>query len=299
MSGLSEADGYLIGQIQAGDQQGWSQLVDRFQGRLTAFAGARLSSFADAEDAVQETFISFLKSIPSFRKQCSIETYLFTIIRRKIIDAYRRKGCKNFCLIQDVYTSDENAVSPLDNYIADDPSVSFYARKDEQVERIAPVLENALLDLLAGYKKNTLFNELKIIELLFYCHLSNSDIAKITSTDASAIAVIKHRALKNIKSKLQSTAFNDSHDDAVFENMLTSVWQNSRLSCPKRSTIGSYLLETLDEGWNDYVDFHLNRIGCHFCMANLKDLKDQDQKSSVKSLHTKIFQSTVGFLRKA
>ena len=55
----------------------------------------------DAEDVVQETFVAFLRSIARYRGECDLETYLFALMRRKIIDSYRSAGARRVCLIQD------------------------------------------------------------------------------------------------------------------------------------------------------------------------------------------------------
>ena len=83
-----------------------------------------------------------------------------------------------------------------------------------------------------------------------------------------------------------------------FENLLHEIWEFQRLSCPKRSTIGAYLLETLDQSWYSYVDFHLNKLGCHFCRANLEDIRRQNTESKTSDLHVRVIESTVGFLHK-
>jgi RNA polymerase sigma-70 factor (ECF subfamily) len=85
MSELTEAERYLLESIRQGDADAWSQLVQRYQGRLLAFAHGRMRRSADAEDLVQETFLAFLKGLAAFRGQANLETYLFTILRRKII----------------------------------------------------------------------------------------------------------------------------------------------------------------------------------------------------------------------
>src|SRR5207253_8421126 len=42
MAQLTEADRYLLSQITGGDSSAWSQLVQRYQGRLLAFARGRM-----------------------------------------------------------------------------------------------------------------------------------------------------------------------------------------------------------------------------------------------------------------
>ena len=89
---LTETEQLLLDQVRAGDHAGWDQLVDRFQGRLLAFARTQLPQPADAEDTVQETFVSLLQSLDRFRGEASLETWLFQLLRRRIADHHRRAG---------------------------------------------------------------------------------------------------------------------------------------------------------------------------------------------------------------
>src|SRR4051812_33817246 len=57
------------------------------------------------------------------------------------------------------------------------------------------------------------------------------------------------------------------------EHSLGAVWRRERLTCPPRDQLGSYLLEVLDDGLQQYVTFHLETVGCPYCHANLADLK--------------------------
>ena len=78
------------------------------------------------------------------------------------------------------------------------------------------------------------------------------------------------------------------------------IWRRHRLSCPTREQLGSYLLGVLDQGHADYIAFHLEKIACRLCHANLEDLQRQQQESGevVQSRRTKYFQSTAGHLRR-
>ena len=94
------------------------------------------------------------------------------------------------------------------------------------------------------------------------------------------------------------SAVTEIPESAQFENLLTEIWQFRRLSCPKRSTIGAYLLKTLEKSWQSYVEFHLNKLGCHFCRANLEDMELKTRENQNDSFRKRIMESTVGFLHK-
>ena len=48
------------------------------------------------------------------------------------------------------------------------------------------------------------------------------------------------------------------------DHSLGAVWRRERLTCPTREKLGSYLLQTLDDAEQDYIDFHLRTIACPF-----------------------------------
>lgn len=298
MSGITDAERYLLEQIRRGDGPAWEKFVGQYRGRLLRFAQAKAGQRADAEDLVQETFIGFLTGLGDYRGDASPETYLFTILRRKIINSYRSAHAKNIGLIQDVYRGGEEGDS--DAFAAlpgREATASWYVRRDENKDRIRTVLGTALTELVDGYKSGLNFRDLTIVELLFYCQLSNMDTSKIVGISERNIAVIKHRCLKQVKEAIAAAAVSFD-DSAGFENLLTEVWESGRLSCPKRSTIGAMLLGTLESDWQGYVDFHLNRLGCHFCRANFEDLKQETADDPSKMIHARIMESTVGFLHK-
>lgn len=160
------------------------------------------------------------------------------------------------------------------------------------------VLTDALSGLVDGFKSALKFRDLQIIELLLYCHFSNKDVAKIMGMNERAIALIKHRSLKQIRERIETSRLPVGPSSEDFENLLTDIWKVQRFSCPKRSTIGAFLLGTLDKQWHDYVDFHLSTLGCRFCVANFEDIKSQSEKNKNTKLRARIMESTAGFLQK-
>ena len=296
MSELSQGEQYLIDQIRAGSAEGWSALVERFEGRLIAFATSRSIKRADAEDLVQETFVKFLGGLATYREEASLETYLFMILRRRIIDFLRGRK-PSVCLMQEGEDDEPIGFEPP----APDLTASTYARRDEQLEQFRSILSEVLGQMIGGLKEGENFRDLKIVEMIFYAQLRNKDIAKLMAMDEKAIALIKHRWLKQLRERVESR-LNDQDFSALeasaADSLLTDIWESQRLSCPKRSTVGGYLLKTLESAWQDYVHFHVEKLGCHFCRANLHDLRTET-KQAPRALRDRVMQSTVGFFRKS
>ncbi len=311
MAELSEGDRYLLKQIIAGDSAGWSQLVTAYQGRLLAFARSRLARKQEAEDLVQDTFIAFLEGIKRFRENASIETFLFTILRHKLIDLFRGKQ-KRTSFIQDLPGSGDSDEDFAQQIQGTTYTASWYARQDEQDEQLRDIALlmrlNALIDRLKQGEnfRDSYFRDRNV---LFYAQIRNKDAATLLNMDEKAIALIKHRALKEIRENVvqsgklgkqaASPITNPSWEQAATTtSLMTEVWEQHRPTCPKRSTVGRFLLGTLDDPWKAYVDFHMNKLGCQFCRANLDDLKKQTEEQP-KVLHERVLQSTIGFFKPA
>jgi hypothetical protein len=63
--------------------------------------------------------------------------------------------------------------------------------------------------------------------------------------------------------------------------------------------LGSYLLGAMPDDQHSYVKFHLEKIGCRICQANLADLqRQQDEVTEISAgRRQKYFQSSAGYLR--
>ena len=71
------------------------QWVANYGDYLLNYAYIRVSSKEVAEDLLQDTFISALKAQSGFRGDSSEQTWLTSILKRKIIDFYRKKSTQN------------------------------------------------------------------------------------------------------------------------------------------------------------------------------------------------------------
>ena len=69
-----------------------SQRLSAVRPRLLAFARLQLADQSYAEDLVQETLVAALESLPGFRGQSKFETWVFGILRHKLVDTIRRRG---------------------------------------------------------------------------------------------------------------------------------------------------------------------------------------------------------------
>ncbi len=64
--------------------------VDEYADYLYNYAVARVGEAEIAKDLVQETFFAGLKSAPNYKGEASERTWLIAILKRKVIDHYRK-----------------------------------------------------------------------------------------------------------------------------------------------------------------------------------------------------------------
>ncbi|MDA0809531.1 MAG: RNA polymerase sigma factor [Planctomycetota bacterium] len=298
---LSEIDHQLVNGVLAGRSEDWEELVSQFHGRLLAFARRRLGQNADAEDAVQETFLSFMKSLKAFRGEARLETWLFQLLRRRIADAHRRAGRRQhvqLCLTDSQAADDDYHPSAKQAAASVDQSASWYVRQEEQQANDRAALLKAVSSSTDRLKADRRFQDLKTFDLLFFAHWRNQEIAQELGLEETAVAVLKHRFIQRVARQL---GFNADRRDQSIQNpdLLTEVWRDGRPSCPKRTTLGKYILGTMPEDWDDFVTFHVERLGCEFCAANLEDLTTEinaPANETVDQLRGRILESTIGFL---
>ncbi len=107
------------------------------------------------------------------------------------------------------------------------------------------------------------------------------------------------QALRDDPSLVDRLAAINARRDAGLHS-LGEIWRRHRLSCPTRQQLGSYLLGAVPDATADYLDFHVEVVGCRYCRANLADLKNRQAEESqdVDTRRRKYFQSSAGFLRR-
>ena len=299
-----EGDRYLLDAIRAGDAEAYRQLIDRFSGRLAACASRRLSGTGiDPEDAVQEAFMGLLQSIDRLEGVRSIEAYLFRILRNKVVDLTAKRpeahGMHRVPLAQpeDSAGGGSRGYEPLSP--AETPS--SHARREEAADVRGEVLADILDELIGEHQKEKNFRDLKSLELLFYRSWKNRDIAREVGTSEPTVTRIKAAALDALARKASRHPRMDRSLELLpaeedLSGLIRETWQRNLFSCLKRSTLGAFALEALDEEWTDYIRFHLETVGCEVCQANLDDL-ESEKREPVADLRERLFASSVGFVR--
>lgn len=81
----------IVHAARAGDVRAFATLVDMYYARCLRFAMHMLASRADAEEAVQDTFVRVYRAFPSYREQDAFEPWLFRILGNRCRTAGARQ----------------------------------------------------------------------------------------------------------------------------------------------------------------------------------------------------------------
>lgn len=80
------------------------------------------------------------------------------------------------------------------------------------------------------------------------------------------------------------------------EHSLGSIWREQGLTCLTRDQLGAYLMGSLEPNFKDYARFHLETVGCPYCLANLEDLRadDDEESEAVGSRRDRLYDAVRG-----
>lgn len=149
------------------------QWIERYSDYLYNYTIARVNDRVLAEDIVQDTFLAGLKSMSNFKGDASERTWLISILKRKIIDYYRKiNSAKGKAEVRINYTDSEEEGNWLEERVADpfDKTAEDTLENNELGDAILHCLEKLpakqaqifKLKTIKGYDTETICNELQI-----------------------------------------------------------------------------------------------------------------------------------------
>jgi RNA polymerase sigma-70 factor (ECF subfamily) len=90
--GEKETDAALLSRIRAGDKSACAECIEIHSPGIYRLALRMMRNEADAEDVVQETFLSAFRGIDSFDGRSSLRTWLYRIAYNAALMRLRRPG---------------------------------------------------------------------------------------------------------------------------------------------------------------------------------------------------------------
>jgi RNA polymerase sigma-70 factor, ECF subfamily len=190
------------------DASAW---LGQYGDALYRYARTRVGGRELAEDLVQETFLAALQSKGRFQNRSSVRTWLFSILRHKIIDQYRRGEASQAERVT------ESTVIPE----SDPFSNRFFTRDGHWLNAPSPwkTAEEALvndefwnvLDGCLGHLPRSLANAFVLRELE---KVEAEHLCEILGLSPGNLRVRLHRARLLLRDCLEKRWFGSRSDDA-------------------------------------------------------------------------------------
>lgn len=181
------ADMELVVQARRGSEDGFEELVRRYQRPIVAYVYRMIGDYDAALDAAQEVFIKVYNSLDRYSPEYKFSTWIYRIAHNVAIDHLRRQNAHgaNLC----VAGSDEDGFERLPAN-ADQPSPEAASERAERRETIEAVVQT----LPPGYRE---------LILLRHAHdMSYDEIAEVTGLPLGTVKNRIFRARACVRERL-------------------------------------------------------------------------------------------------
>ncbi len=134
-----DADAAAVERVRRGDADAFAEIVRRHYGACLRYAERLLGDRADAEDAVQETFIRAYDALGRYEERSRFRAWLFAVLATECRAQATRRARRARRLVRDE--------AALHGAVAPDaaPPVDAAARLDRALGRLEPRLREAFL----------------------------------------------------------------------------------------------------------------------------------------------------------
>ena len=186
----NESDDHLIGEFKQGSVNAMEKLVARYEKRIFNFGLRLCGQVQDAEDIMQDTFLSAFKAINNFRGETKLKNWLYKIASHACLKKRRKSK----------FAPDKEL--SLESLIPHDGGASKYEIPDwsgnphdhAQRSEMKKILDDALRSLPPKYR--LVFN-LRDIE-----GFSTEETANMLDISSQAVKTRLHRARFHLRQKI-------------------------------------------------------------------------------------------------
>ncbi|MGH7724329.1 MAG: RNA polymerase sigma factor [Candidatus Eiseniibacteriota bacterium] len=183
------SDSDLVARAQGGDTEAFGELVRRYEGRIYHLVRRILGDPDEAEDALQETFLSAFRGLPRFKREARFSTWLFRIATNAALMRVRKRRPNVVSLDRPIEEEDGGEIGPRE--LRD-----WSAMPDEELvnDETRTKMEEAIAALPEDQRAVFLLRDVE--------GLSNPEIAETLELTLPAVKSRLHRARLSLRNRL-------------------------------------------------------------------------------------------------
>lgn len=186
-----ESERPLLERLRRGDEGAYEELVRAEASHLLAVARRFLRQEEDAQDAVQQAFLSAFRALPSFNGQCRLTTWLHRIVTNTALMKLRTRSRKPETAIEDLlptFLEDGHQANPMSDWAAD-------AHDRLQRLEVRSQVRAAIDQLPEGYRTVLLLRDIE--------ELDTEETARALGLSEGAVKTRLHRARQALAGLLE------------------------------------------------------------------------------------------------
>lgn len=184
----------LVKSASEGDDNAFSEIVKIFEKPIYNMAMQTLRHREDALDLSQDVFLKLWHSLPSFRGECSVASFVMKIAKNTILDRLRQKGSRQtFSLSRDSDDGENEEYDIPDTDIDSNPAAAY--ERQEQIKAV----RQAISELSDEHREMILMRDIQ--------GLSYEEIGEILELEAGTVKSRLFRARSALKKILEKRNF--------------------------------------------------------------------------------------------
>lgn len=181
----------MIDRFRQGDTSAFEKLFDRYADRIHGFTYKMCRHLEDAQDVLQETFLTAFKNLKGFKGKAQFTTWLYKIAS-SICLKKRRKGKyepKQELSLEEYLPGSDGNEMPL--------QITDWSRtpmEELQKKEFRQVLDQAIMDLPKDYRIVLILRDME--------GLSAKEVSQVLGISTAAVKSRLHRARLFVREKL-------------------------------------------------------------------------------------------------
>ncbi len=183
------------------NQYSVTQWVNDYSDTLYGYVVQRVKDTHIAKDLVQDTFLAAWRNVDNYNGEASVKTWLFTILKNKIIDHYRKSSTR----LTDELISRENS----SDVFFDDTEhwAEGYYPKNWETNTSSKIESKEFYAILSKCKNKLKDIQSSVFSMKYLDDLSSDEICATLNITAANYWVIIHRAKVQLRTCLETNWF--------------------------------------------------------------------------------------------
>ncbi|MGA7614659.1 MAG: sigma-70 family RNA polymerase sigma factor [Thermoanaerobaculia bacterium] len=182
-------DRTLVARILAGDRDGFSELVRRYEKRIINYVYRITRRYEDACDLTQEIFVKVYMALDRYDPKYQFSTWIFRIAQNSAIDTLRKKGIQEVSLTRPPGEEEERGGKEREF-----PDEGVSPLRDLHNRELGGAIERAIDGLPEDYRE--------LIQLRHFGELSYEEIAEMKRLPLGTVKNKLFRARNLLKDEL-------------------------------------------------------------------------------------------------